>query len=87
MAFLGRSIPSFTPQSLRVTKLLCTKDRALDRFDHTIAILRALVLYWYGYFVTGFSGISMGGKGLRDPHPVPVVYRSEVNRRLQSYCS
>jgi len=47
-----------------VTKLSCAKDTTLDRSSHTICRLEVVVLYLYGCFIIGFSGVAMGGKGL-----------------------
>ena len=55
----------FHPTITGVTKLSCTKDTALDQSGHTIGILGILLLYVDSRFITGFSGIATGGKGLK----------------------
>src|SRR5689334_22893694 len=63
-----------------VIKLPCTQGSEPDRSAHTVGILGWPVLYFYGDFISGSSGTSVGGKGLRHVS----VKRSEV---LSGGCS
>ena len=47
-----------------VTKLLCTKNRMLDRSADTNGILERPVVYLCSYLIMSSFGTPMGGKGL-----------------------
>jgi hypothetical protein len=47
-----------------VTNLPYARIKAVARYTYTIGVLEGLILHFHGYFITGSSGVAVGGKAI-----------------------